>query len=104
MKFYQTWEGRSCTKGRDAWFPATVPGNIQKNYAVANGFADVQFADNYKQFLPLEDDHWEYRTQLQYDQGDGERVFFVTEGIQYEYDVALNGEVLLSYEGMLYSY
>ncbi|MBE6701935.1 MAG: hypothetical protein E7585_00765 [Ruminococcaceae bacterium] len=100
MKFYQTWEGRSCTKGRDAWFPATVPGNIQKNYAVANGFADVQFADNYKQFLPLEDDHWEYRTQLQYDQGDGERVFFVTEGIQYEYDVALNGEVLLSYEGM----
>ena len=57
MKFYQTWQGRSCTPERDAWFPATVPGNIQKDYGVANGFADVQFADNYKQYLPLEDDH-----------------------------------------------
>ena len=100
MRFYQTWEGRSCTAGRDAWFPATVPGNIQKDYAVANHFADVQFADNYKQFLPLEDDHWEYRTRLSYNRKANERVFFVTEGIQYCYDVLLNGEIVLSYEGM----
>lgn len=100
MKFYQTWEGRSCTAGRDAWFPANVPGNIQKDYAVANNFADVQYADNYKQFLPLEDDHWEYRTTLQADCKTGERVFFVTHGINYRYDILLNGEVLFSYEGM----
>ena len=100
MKFYQTWEGHSCTEGRDAWFPATVPGNIQKDYALANNFADVQFADNYKQFLPLEDDHWEYRTRLTYDRNASERVFFVTEGIQYRYDVLLNGAIVLSYEGM----
>ena len=100
MRFYQKWEGRSCHPDRNAWFPATVPGNIQKDYAVANDFADVQFADNYKQFLPLEDDHWEYRTELNYEKKNGERVFFVTEGIQYRYDILLNGEVLLSYEGL----
>ena len=100
MKFYQTWQGRSCTEGRNDWFPATVPGNIQKDYAVVNNFADVQFADNYKQFLPLEDDHWEYRTELKFDRVPGEKVFFVTKGIQYRYDVLLNGELLLSYEGM----
>jgi beta-mannosidase len=100
MKFYQTWEGRNCNPERNAWFPATVPGNIQKDYAVANDFADVQFADNYKQFLPLENDHWEYRTELKLDRQPGEKVFFVTKGIQYRYDVLLNGELLFSYEGM----
>ena len=100
MKFYQTWEGRSCASGRDAWFPATVPGSIQKDYAVANGFADWQYSDNYKQFEPLEGDHWEYRTTLRYERRDGERVWFASEGIQYIYDIALNGETLYSYEGM----
>ena len=100
MKFYQKWEGRSCTEGRDAWFPATVPGNIQKDYAAANGFADVQFSDNYTQFLPLEDDHWEYRTVLSYKKETDDRVVLVSEGISYRYDVLLNGDKIYSYEGM----
>lgn len=100
MKFYQTWEGRSCSPERDAWFPAKVPGNIQKDYAIANNFADVQYADNYKQFLPLEDDYWEYRSLLSYTKNEGERVFFVSEGISYKYDVLLNNEKIYSYEGM----
>ena len=100
MKFYQSWEGRSCNPERNAWFPATVPGNIQKDYATAHHFADVQYADNYKQFLPLENDHWEYRATLNYEAKKNERVFFVSEGISYKYDVLLNGEMLFSYEGM----
>ena len=100
MKFYQKWEGRSCTDGRNTWFNATVPGNIQKDYAIANNFEDWQYSDNYKQFIPLEDDHWEYRTTLSYDRKDSERVFFVSEGISYRYDIILNGENIYSYEGM----
>ena len=100
MKFYQNWQGRSCHPERNAWFPATVPGNIQKDYAVANSFADVQYADNYKQFLPLENDHWEYSTTLCYDRVSDERVYFVSDGISYRYDVLLNGETVYSYEGM----
>lgn len=100
MIFYQTWEGRSCTPERDEWFPATVPGNIQKDYAVANGFPNVQFANNTDLFLPLENDHWEYRTALRFERKADERVFFVTHGIGYQYDILLNGKVLFSYEGM----
>ena len=100
MKFYQKWEGvRLGENGREV-FPATVPSNIQKDYAIAKGFDDWQYADNYKQFIPLEDDHWEYLTHLSYEKKDGERVFFVSEGINYKYDVLLNGEKLFSYEGM----
>ena len=100
MKFTQQWEGRNCASDQNPWFPATVPGNIQKDYAVFAGFEDWQYADNYKQFLPFENDAWMYRTALQYDKKEGERVFFVSEGINYRYDIALNGETVYSCEGM----
>lgn len=100
MKWEQKWEGRSCTHNPSVWFAASVPGNIQEDYGKANGFADWQYSDHYKQYLPLEDDDWEYRTVLTYRQKAGERVFFVSRGIDYRYDIALNGEVLYSYEGM----
>ena len=98
MIFKQTWQGKNCSEG--VYFPASVPGNIQADYARAHGFADLQFADNYKQFLPLEDDHWEYRTTLAYTKNEGERVFFVSRGIDYKYDILLDGDLLYSYEGI----
>lgn len=100
MKFYQTWQGRNCSEPAGCSFPASVPGNIQYDYGVAHGFADVQFADNYKQYLPLEDDDWEYCATLDYRKKEGERVFFVSGGIDYRYDILLNGEKIDSYEGM----
>ena len=67
MRFDQIWQGRNCTKEPDTWIALSVPGNIQYDYGVAHGFADVQYSDNYKQYQTLEGDHWEYRTLLQYD-------------------------------------
>ena len=99
MKFLQEWQGVNCAEP-NAPFPARVPGNIQADYAAARGFADYQYADNYKQFLPLEDVDWEYRAVLRYEKKPGDRVFFVSGGIDYIYRIALNGEELLSYEGM----
>lgn len=103
MIFKQTWQGRNCTKEADAFFPAEVPGNIQYDYGVAHGFPDVQYADNYRHYLPLEDDHWEYVTKLVYTKKEGEKVFFVTDGISYQYDISLNDKLLYSYEGMFRS-
>lgn len=100
MKFPQSWQGRNCTKSPNEWFPVTVPGNIQYDYGVYHHFVDVQYADNYKQYIPLENDFWEYRTVLCYSKKEGERVFFVSDGIEYQYDILLNGETLYSYEGM----
>ena len=98
MIFRQKWEGRRISEG--GYFPATVPGNIQYDYGVAHGFADVQFSDNYKQYLPLENDAWEYMSHLSFEKKEGERVFFVSGGIDYKYDISLNGNLVYSYEGM----
>ena len=100
MRFDQIWQGRNCSEAKDALFPATVPGNIQYDFGVARNFTDVQFADGYKQYVPYEDDAWEYRTTLRYEKKADERVFFVSRGIDYRYDILLNGEKLYSYEGM----
>lgn len=103
MKFEQVWSGRCCVEGDDGLFSATVPGNIQYDYGVAHGFGDVNYSDHYKQYLPLENDHWEYITHLNYEKHGSERVFFVCEGIDYRYDILLNGTLLYAYEGMFRS-
>ena len=100
MKFEQIWEGRNCNKQKNEYFPATVPGNIQYDYGIAMDFGDVHYSNNYKQYIPLENDAWEYRAHLKYERTDGERVFFVSLGIDYKYDILLNGEIVYSYEGM----
>lgn len=98
MHFKQNWQGKNCRTGEV--FAAQVPGNIQYDFGVFKNFGDVNYADNYKKFIPYEDDAWEYFTTLEYDKKDGERIFFVTEGIIYKYDILLNGETIYSYEGM----
>ena len=90
MIFEQEWKGRNCREGD--YFPVSVPGNIQYDFAIAKGFKDLSYSDNYKQFIPYENDAWEYVTRLKYNTNDGERVFFVSEGIDYKYDILLNGK------------
>ena len=81
-------------------FPAEVPGNIQYDYAVHHGFGNFQFSDHILQFQALEDFWWIYRTQLQYDPVDGDRVFFVAEGIDYIFDIRIDDTTILSSQGM----
>lgn len=100
MKFYQEWQGRNLSKGKDGYFPARVPGAIQSDFARANGFGGVQYSTNADKFRELEDDHWEYITSLKYEAKPDERVFFVSRGIDYKYEILLNGAVIYSYEGM----
>ena len=100
MIFEQKWLGRNCREGNTEYFPVTVPGNVQYDYSIARGFEDISYSDNYKQFLPLENDAWEYVTKLSYEKKDGERVFFVSEGIDYMYNIRLNQNTIYSHEGM----
>lgn len=103
MKFIQKWEGRNVTSAKDDWFSASVPGNIQYDYGIHHNFSDVQYSDNYKQYLPTENDTWEYRTHLDFKAAEGERVFFVCGGIDYRYDISLNDKLIYEYEGMFRS-
>ena len=101
MIYLQKWEGARVQDGNvGSWFPATVPGNIQEDYGKANGFPDHNFGDNCKLYEALEDDAWLYRTEISCQAAEDERVFFVTKGIEYEYEVRLNGKALTHHTGM----
>ncbi len=101
MKFYQKWCGFSAPENVIAEeFDVTVPGNIQADYSVFKGWGDFNYMNNCKKYLDIESWYWYYKTNVQYQKNDNERVYFVTKGIEYEYDVVLNGEVLLHHEGM----
>lgn len=105
MKFYQTWQGALLADRNPASvitsFAAEVPGNLQYDLAVKEGIADtLMYSTNAKRFLEVEDNYWKYETSLQYSVKAGERVYFVAEGIDYIFDIILDGKTIYSHEGM----
>ena len=101
MIYTLPWKGARIHAGvTGPWFPVQVPGNIQADYAAFAGLPEVQFGDNCKLFEAFEEDYWLYSAQIQCKPEPGQRVFFVTKGIEYEYDIRLNGKTLAHHEGM----
>ena len=101
MKFYQNWLGSAINSGEYSdYFKVQVPGNIQKDYSEYMGWGDVNWMNTCKKFEDTEDWFWSYKTDISVDAKENERVFFVTEGIEYEYDVKLNGKLILHHIGM----
>ena len=98
LQFYQIWQGR--VQGSEDYFPVHVPGNIQADYAEHMGFGDTNYGLNFQQFHDTEGLTWEYSCRLCFEADSSERIFFVSEGIDYIYDIALNGNILFSGEGM----
>jgi len=96
MKKTLTWLGRR--DNEDVWFPATVPGNIQNDYATYYDWGDINYGDNCLRYQEIEDSTWYYRTEFEIDTN--EKVYFVSGGIDYIYDIFLNGKKLYSHEGM----
>ena len=99
MKFYQEWEGRIECVGQE-FFPVKVPGNIQDDYAQYHEYGDVNFGYNCERYRWMEEYGCTYRTKLSYQLGSGEKLFFVSKGIDYEYEVFLNEKCILVREGM----
>ena len=101
MKFEQIWTASRLVKGAvESEFPASVPGNVQKDYAAAMGWGDLSWMTNAKAYLDIEDDFWLYKTTVHAEAAPGERIFFVTHGIEYEYDVRLGGKTICHHVGM----
>ena len=102
MKYTLDWQvaKSSDSKNFDPFIPATIPGNVQLDYAKANGFYDDWFVgNNFHKFDNLEDNYWKYRTVLPAIPSN-ESPFFVALGIDYQFDVLLNGKTIYSHEGM----
>ena len=101
MKFIQHWHARAIRPdGPSQWFEAEVPGNVQYDYGKMMGWGDISYADNVEKYRETEGFTWEYRTFLDYTLEPGARAYFVCEGVDYIFDILLDGDIVLSHEGM----
>lgn len=81
--------------------PANVPGAVQLDWARAKGLPDYTVGSNFRQFRFAEDVYWVYRARLELPQaGKGERVYFYCGGVDYRFQVYLQGELCHDQEGM----
>lgn len=81
--------------------PAVVPGAVQLDWARAQGWGSPHYADNWRDYLWMEDVYWSYLTRLEAPAlGEGERLFFVCGGVDYRFQVRLHGKVMHEQEGM----
>lgn len=88
-------------KFSENWIPASVPGAVQLDYARANNWPPYYFAENWKTYRWMEDVYWTYRTTFKKPVLDKtERFVFVSRGIDYHFEIRLNGITILTQEGM----
>ncbi|MBQ9070756.1 MAG: hypothetical protein IJY23_05360 [Clostridia bacterium] len=79
---------------------ATVPGAAGLDYARERNYPPYYFGENYKNFAWCEDEYFIYETNLNFTLSESERAYLVFEGVDYEFDVRIDGKVILHKEGM----
>mgnify|MGYP006282431713 FL=1 len=85
----------------ETWAPATVPGAVQLDWAEAEGRPPYWKGENFRDYAWMEDVCWVYESEVRPPEvAEDERLFLVLEGVDYEFDVLLNGRKLHSQEGM----
>jgi len=83
------------------WYPATVPGAVQLDMAKGMNYGPYYFAENWKDYLWMEDVFFTYRTafnKLAF--GENQKCLFISKGIDYEFEIWFNGAKLFHQEGM----
>ena len=80
---------------------ASVPGAVQLDIAREEGYGHYYYGENWKDYLWMEDREFEYvgnfiKPALK----EGERLVFRSLGIDYEFEITFNGNILLNQEGM----
>ncbi len=87
----------------EQWIDAKVPGSVQQDYARANNWPPFYEGVNFKDYGWMEDVYWLYRAPLDIVCKDTERAVLVFLGIDYTYQIRVDGEVLKQGEGMFSS-
>ena len=83
------------------FIPSTVPGAVQLDIAKNEQYPPLAFADNYKQYGWMEDCFYIYRATFgKPDLANGQRLFFHSKGIDYQFEIYLNNILIHSQEGM----
>lgn len=98
------WELGYCLPGEPdtmKWAPARVPGAVQLDVASAEGYESWTYADNWKDYLWMEDSNFTYRCRFERPvMRNGEELYFISKGIDYSFSIRINGHELLRQEGM----
>jgi beta-mannosidase len=85
----------------ERWYPATVPGAVQLDLLGTLENPDWHYSDGYKQFMWMEDVFFTYRTHFQRPfLSDNQQLFFISKGIDYRFEIYMNGEMIFEQEGM----
>ena len=101
MRFTQQWQAQAIRPdGASEWFPAEVPGNVQYDYGRFMGWGDISVGENVTRFRQTEGYTWLYKTTLSFALCEGETAVFVSEGVDYRFDILINGKLRLEHEGM----
>jgi len=83
------------------WTVSGVPGAIQLDIAKAEGYDPYFYAENWRDYLWMEDQEFFYRSKFEKpDLEAGQRLIFHSLGIDYKFEISLNGEKLVEQEGM----
>lgn len=80
--------------------PAHVPGAVQLDYAQALGYEPYYYGMNFRQFDWMEDEFFLYTATLDFTCGAGECAKLHLSGIDYRYDILIDGETVHSGEGI----
>ena len=78
---------------------ATVPGAVQLDYAKALGYPPYWRGTNFRQFDWMENEFFIYEAELDFKISPFECALLHFEGIDYKYEIEINGRILASGEG-----
>ena len=86
------------------WIPSTVPGAVQLDIAKAENYAPYYYAEHWKDYTWMEDNYYTYRSNFKKPEfAAGDRLYFISKGIDYQFEISLNGVTILEQEGMFTS-
>ena len=99
-----TWElgysAKADSKPRK-WIPAKVPGAVQLDIAKAENYAPFYYAEHWKDYLWMEDNYYTYRSNFKKPEiPTGDKLYFISKGIDYQFEIYFNDEKILEQEGM----
>ncbi len=103
-KIYLDWNvgfSKTRNKAPAKRVPAAVPGAVQLDWGLAEGYKPYTYADNYKEYQWMEQVYWSYNAKLNIPKiKNGEKIFFISKGIDYQFEIRLGDDLIYEQEGM----
>lgn len=102
MKIYNEWKLAQSdgTNLLTDFFDAEVPGQVQLDYGKHMGLPDYLYSDNVKQYSLLSEYYWIYETVIPDVDLKDRKLFFVSKGIEYKFEISVDDILIHEQEGM----